>query len=65
MTSRRLHLNRETVRILTSSEMANVAGGAVPKTLICGPDLLTNFACPVPRPTDRCTEITKGCPILK
>jgi hypothetical protein len=65
MTSRKLQLNRETVRVLTSREMANIAGGEFPKSLVCGPDIDIVSFLGCPRPTDRCTDITKGCPIKK
>jgi hypothetical protein len=64
--TRRLQLNRETVRVLTSREMANVAGGEFPKSLVCGPEPVNPSFLGCPKMTERwCTEITKGCPIKK
>jgi hypothetical protein len=44
--TRKLTLNRQTVRTLTTHEMAHVAGGAflVPSRVNCDP--LTNWNCP-------------------
>jgi len=57
---RKLKLNRQTIRALTTQEMASVAGGAVivvPVSLGCVP---TGKACiPV---SDRCPTGPVGCP---
>lgn len=54
---RKLQLNRETIRTLSAREMAEVAGGALPRTAICLP---ASEMCPTgpvgcPRPTSYCT----------